>query len=397
MLPPASNSRTLDQGTSKAIRIHDCGGPEVLGWEDVPVTEPKEHEVKIKVQAVPLTPCDISVRKGEGAVRGLPFTPGRDAVGVVVAVGAGVTLKVGEMVAYIGDPQSESGTYAEEVILPASSVIPIPRELFCHTAGYIASVLRSGLTTVALVKLYCRQDDPNFWVLIHTVNNDVAEKLCFYLRFLNANVIATMEGPLEQDEIAQLLDSQGVHVIGLNNLEEQVNHITKNNGVDFVFLSLGDDSTFKETEKCLKRTGHMVYYMQTYMGPSSVPTYSVAVIAQKSISLSIPKLDDLITSKEKLLDHAKEVFQMVRLFVLLPNPKCEYYEMKYAADAHSSWESGSQANPIVLYLKGTEHINPPVCTECTTHNRVYSLQPGGSVVPRLSEGAEAEAEAEAAV
>ncbi|GKU94246.1 hypothetical protein SLEP1_g7770 [Rubroshorea leprosula] len=117
--------------------------PRVLRWEDVPVPEPKEHELKIRVHAVILTPYDISVRKGEGAVRGLPLTPGWDAVGEVVAVGPGVTTpKVGEMVAHIGDPQSEIGTYAEEFILPASSAIPIPEELSYHTARYIASVLR---------------------------------------------------------------------------------------------------------------------------------------------------------------------------------------------------------------------------------------------------------------
>ncbi|GKU94251.1 hypothetical protein SLEP1_g7774 [Rubroshorea leprosula] len=380
--------------TVKAIRIHRFGGPEVLRWEDVPVPEPKEHELKIRVHAVSLTPYDISVRKGEGAVRGLPLTPGWDAVGEVVAVGPGVTTpKVGEMVAHIGDPQSEIGTYAEEFILPASSAIPIPKELSCYTAGYIASVLRPGLTTIALVKHHFRQNDPNFWVLVHTVNNDIAEKLCSYLRYSKANVIATMEGTLEQDEIPQLLDSQGVHVIGLNNLEEQVNHITKNNGVDVVYLSLGDDSTFKETEKCLKRTGHIVYYIHTYMDPRPAPTFSGEIIAHKSISLSIPKLDDLITSRENLLDSVKVVSEMVGRLVLFPNLKCDFYEMEYAADAHSSWESGCQATPIVLYLKGTEHINPAACTECTTHNQVYLLQPGGPAVTLLSEGAEAAAAA----
>ena len=72
---------------------------------------------------------------------------GVEAVGVVTAVGPGLTgRQVGDVVAYAGNPM---GSYAEEQILPASKVIPVPPSIDPIVA---ASVILKGMTAQFLVR-----------------------------------------------------------------------------------------------------------------------------------------------------------------------------------------------------------------------------------------------------
>src|ERR1044071_22023 len=96
----------------KAIRIHECGGPEVLKLEDVPEPSPAPGQVLVRVRAVGVNPVDTYIRSGVHAVKPpLPYTPGLDAAGEVEAVGEGVTrVTAGQRVYTAG---SLTGTYAE--------------------------------------------------------------------------------------------------------------------------------------------------------------------------------------------------------------------------------------------------------------------------------------------
>ncbi|KAE9465039.1 hypothetical protein C3L33_03065, partial [Rhododendron williamsianum] len=134
----------------KAIRVHEFGGPEVLKWEDVEIGEPKEGEIKVKNKAIGLNFTDVYSRKGvfkASRHSTMPFTPGVEAAGVVTAVGPGLTgRKVGDVVAYVG---STIGSYAEEQILPAEKVVPVPPSLDPIVA---ASVILKGMTAHMLVR-----------------------------------------------------------------------------------------------------------------------------------------------------------------------------------------------------------------------------------------------------
>ncbi|KAL0292995.1 UNVERIFIED_CONTAM: 2-haloacrylate reductase [Sesamum calycinum] len=96
----------------KAIRVHELGGPEVLKWEDEEIGEPKDGEIKVKNKAIGLNFCDTYFRNGFFKASAFPFTPGMEAVGMVTAVGPGVTGRMaGDLVAYAGYPM---GAYAED-------------------------------------------------------------------------------------------------------------------------------------------------------------------------------------------------------------------------------------------------------------------------------------------
>lgn len=71
-----------------------------------------------------------------------------EAVGVVIAVGVGVTdLQVGDLVAYAGPPPL--GSYAEEQILPANKLVSVPPKLDPIIG---ASIMSKGMTTRYLLR-----------------------------------------------------------------------------------------------------------------------------------------------------------------------------------------------------------------------------------------------------
>ena len=106
----------------KAIRIHKCGGPETLLYEDVAEPQPKAGEARVKIEAIGLNYIDVYQRSGLYPLQP-PFTLGMEAAGVVDAVGAGVNaVKPGERVAYSMVP----GSYAEYATVPAWRLAPLP-------------------------------------------------------------------------------------------------------------------------------------------------------------------------------------------------------------------------------------------------------------------------------
>jgi len=123
----------------KAVRVHKCGGPEVLSYDDIPVPEPKTGEARVKIDAIGLNFIDVYQRTGLYPLP-TPFTLGMEGAGVVDAVGEGVTeVKPGDRVAYAMIP----GSYAEYAVVPAAKLAPLPSNVDTKTA---AGLMLQGMT-----------------------------------------------------------------------------------------------------------------------------------------------------------------------------------------------------------------------------------------------------------
>src|SRR5215203_5587510 len=96
----------------KTIVVHEYGEPEVMKVEETEIPAPTGSQVLVRVKAAGVNPVDTYLRTGIHAhAPKLPYTPGKDAAGVVEAVGEEVSnFKVGDRV-YTAD--SVTGTYAE--------------------------------------------------------------------------------------------------------------------------------------------------------------------------------------------------------------------------------------------------------------------------------------------
>lgn len=118
----------------KAIGILAFGGPEALQVVDLPVPVPGSGEVRIWVTAAAVNPTDAIFRAGGGQAHLLldaepPYIPGMDVAGTVDMLGAetGSRLALGDKVVGLVLPASQhGGAYAQQIVLPADSVVAAP-------------------------------------------------------------------------------------------------------------------------------------------------------------------------------------------------------------------------------------------------------------------------------
>ena len=129
----------------KAVRIHEFGDLDVLRWEDIPIPQPRGHQVLIKVDSSGVNYADIMRRRGGYPGPDLPSTLGLEAAGVIEELGSDVThLTVGQRVMAMG-PQGN----AEYVTVNANLAFPYPETTDPVQAGGMPIVF---LTAYHLLK-----------------------------------------------------------------------------------------------------------------------------------------------------------------------------------------------------------------------------------------------------
>jgi len=116
---------------SRRMRFHRFGGPEVLQSDTVEPSGPDAGQILVSVRAASVNPVDFKIRSGKyPAVKNdrLPYTPGRDVSGTVLACGAQATrFKPGDDV--FGIVNIYGGGYAEQVVLDEDAVALKPARL----------------------------------------------------------------------------------------------------------------------------------------------------------------------------------------------------------------------------------------------------------------------------
>lgn len=139
-------------GAARAVGIMRPGDAGVLHVIERAVRQPAPGEVRLRVRAAAVNPTDISLR--ELGAEGLPppWVPGMDAAGMVEAVGSGVDrLAVGDLVmAAVSPRRAEGGAQSELLVIPAASVVPIPRGATLEEA---ATLPMNGLTALLALDL----------------------------------------------------------------------------------------------------------------------------------------------------------------------------------------------------------------------------------------------------
>ena len=118
----------------KAICHHEFGRPlEVLRLEDVKQAEPQVGEVRVRLLAATINPSDYGMIAGSyGRLNELPAVAGREGVGVVEAIGRGVTrVGVGARVRF-----PEAGAWQETACMPAANLLLVPADVPIEQAAF---------------------------------------------------------------------------------------------------------------------------------------------------------------------------------------------------------------------------------------------------------------------
>ncbi|MCU1437481.1 MAG: quinone oxidoreductase [Naasia sp.] len=281
---------------SHAIVIRELGGPEVLRYEEVERPEPGPGEVLIQTAAVGVNFVDVYNREGRYP-NDLPFTPGAEAAGTVMAVGDGAPFSVGDRVA-TGEAK---GAYAEHVVVDAQKAVRVPDGVDDHTAaalllqGYTAHFLSSAIVPL----------DSSSTVLLHAGAGGVGLLLTQLLVARGVRVITTVGS----DEKEQLSRAAGAaEALRYEGFRPRVRDLTDGVGVDVVFDGVGRD-TFDESLAAVRVRGTVVLFGAA---SGAVPPFELQRLAQAgSVMVTRPTMHSFLRTSEERAERAEALFAAV--------------------------------------------------------------------------------------
>jgi len=235
----------------KAIRVHEFGPPEVMQVEEIPDPKAGAGQILVRVYAAGVNPFDTYIRSGAYAIKpSLPYTPGRDAAGVIEAVGEGVTrFKVGDR---IYSSETITGAYAEKMLCIDSGVHPLPSNVTFpqgaaistpYSAAYRALFQRAGAI-------------PAETVLIHGASGGVGTAAVQLARAAGLTIIGTAG----TEKSRHLVSEQGAHHVLDHHAPDYLKRVlglTEGRGVDIVLEMLANVNLGKDLG-LLARGGRVV-------------------------------------------------------------------------------------------------------------------------------------------
>jgi NADPH:quinone reductase len=321
---------------TKAIRIHETGGPEVMRWEDIPAPDPGPSEAVVKHEAIGVNFIDVYFRTGLYKAPGLPAVLGMEGAGTVTAIGSDVTaVRVGDRVAYAGGP---IGAYATSRAIPADRLLVLPDHIGFQTA---AAMMLQGMTAQYLLRRTYKVQKGDT-ILVHAAAGGVGLIMCQWGRHLGATVIGTVSN----EQKAELARANGAaHVIiGQDNLVAEVKRVTQGAMLPVVYDSVGKD-TFMASLDCLAPLGMMVSF-----GNSSGPVGAVDVGvlgAKGSLFLTRPSLASYTSRRADLERTAQDLFDVVGSGAVTISVN-QTFPLSEAAAAHTALESRRTTGSTVL-------------------------------------------------
>ena len=242
-----------------------------LRLEEVELPPLQPHEARVRIRAAAVNFPDILTVQGKYQHRPtLPFTPGTEAAGDVVAVGNAVTnVQVGDRVICTG-----LGCFAQEMQVSAIGLHKIPSHVdYAHAAGFSVAYITAYVALVRRAEL-----KPGEWLMVHGAAGGVGLAAVDLGKLLGANVIATASSETKR---AFLKDYGADHVLPSSGFREAVKEITGGNGADVIYDPVGGD-VFDESTRCIAFDGRI-----TIIGFTSgrIPSISVNMPLIKGYSI----------------------------------------------------------------------------------------------------------------
>ena len=250
--------------------------PDFAGVEvgEVPTPSPGPGQVLLRVRAASVNFPDLLMTRGEYQLKPpLPFTPGLDLAGEVVALGEGVTgFNIGDAV--VGG--ARLGGFAEYAVLDAAGLSPKPEALsFAEAAAYPAAYLTAYVSLVRRAQV-----QPGEWVLVHGAAGGVGLAAVDLAKVLGCRVIAASASNEKLAVIErEYAPDAVVNVTG--GFREQVKAITGGRGADVIYDPVGGD-VFDESVRCIAFDGRLLVVGFT---SGRIPTISVNMPLIKGFSV----------------------------------------------------------------------------------------------------------------
>jgi NADPH2:quinone reductase len=270
----------------QAVFCEKLGGPENLVLREVASPVPGPGEVKVALRARGVSYVDVLVIAGQYQTkREPPFIPGGEAAGVVLEIGPGVEhIRVGDRVLV-------PGGFADETVVAASRVTPLPATVSFEAAA----AFRSNYCT-AYYGLQRGRLQAGEVLLVHGAAGGVGLAAVDVGKLLGATVIAAAS----TDEKLAVCRALGAdHVINYTQgFREQVKALTHDRGADVIYDPVGGD-VFDESMRCIAPFGRLLIVGFTSGRAAVAKTNHLLIKDAEAIGFTIGGLARLDPAREK--------------------------------------------------------------------------------------------------
>lgn len=237
----------------KAWTVATLGEPtEVLELSERPSPEPGPGQVHVRVRATAANFPDVLMIKGLYQVKPpLPFVPGVEICGDVIAVGAGVQhVRPGQRVA--GMAAVPHGGFAEEALLDATATMPVPDGISDEAAAALTIAYQTGWFGLHR-RAHLQEGE---WLLVHAAAGGVGSAAVQLGKAAGARVIGVVGGP-DKVEVARRLGCDAVIDRRDEDVAARVKEITEGHGADVVYDPVGG-AAYQQSTKCIAFEGRIV-------------------------------------------------------------------------------------------------------------------------------------------
>jgi NADPH:quinone reductase-like Zn-dependent oxidoreductase len=325
----------------RIVRFHETGEADVLKLEELPLADPGQGEVRLKVEAIGLNRAEVLFRQGLYLeAPELPSRIGYEAAGVVDAVGDGVhDVKIGDRVSTIPSfSMRQYGVYGESAIVPSFAVAPYPDNL---SAAEGTAIWMPYLTAYGALMAYGKMNAAHT-VLITAASSSVGLAAIQIAKSVGALAVATTRG---QDKKNFLLEAGADHVIVTDeeDMAEQMKGLGNGKGADLIFDPVA--GPFLEKLAQAAAPGATIFeYGALSLAPTPFPLFEAL---GKGLSIRGYVLFEIIKQPAMLTAGKQFVYDGLASGTLKPVID-RTFPLDNIVEAHRYMESNQQKGKIVV-------------------------------------------------
>ena len=270
----------------QAIVCEQLGGPEHLVLREIASPTPGPGEVRVALRARGVSFVDVLTIAGEYQTkREVPFIPGSEAAGVVIETGPGVEHVTA------GDRGLVPGGFADEAVVAAPQVIPLPATVSFETAAAFRASYCTAYYALQRGRLQAGEV-----LLVHGAAGGVGLAAVDVGKLLGATVIATASTP---EKLAVCTRMGADHVINYTHgFREQVKDLTADRGADVIYDPVGGD-VFDESMRCIAPFGRLLIVGFTSGRAAVVKTNHLLIKDAEAIGFTIGALGRLDPARDR--------------------------------------------------------------------------------------------------
>ena len=321
---------------ARVVSLSELGSADVIKVIDKELPSPGKGEVQLRQTAIGFNFIDVYQRSGVYPLD-LPTGLGHEAVGVIEAIGEGVSnFKVGDRAMYMN---AGIGAYASARNVAADKLVPVPSNVSDEVA---AAVFFKAMTAQYLIqKTY--QVKAGDIVLVHAAAGGVGQILAGWAKALGAFVVGTV-GSQAKVAVAKEAGCDAVVDYSKPNWVEEVIKATGGKKANVVYDSVAKD-TFLGSLDCVAPFGMLALFGGA-SGPA--PEIQPEILNKKGcLFLTRPSVFPHNATPALLQENAKAVFDAIAKGYIKVQIGAKF-TLEQAADAHCAAESRKVAGAIVM-------------------------------------------------